>query len=70
MSDSCPSDSGAARDMNHVLECKGIDVSYLLSEREKRQRKKTSSIFLADVDVGLSCVEMFLHTLVLHAVTM
>jgi hypothetical protein len=43
--------------MNHILECKGIDVSYLLSEREKRERKKTSSIFLADIDIGLSCVE-------------
>jgi hypothetical protein len=27
------------------------------SEREKRKRKKTSSKFLADVDVGLSCAE-------------
>jgi hypothetical protein len=43
--------------MNHVFGCKGIDVSSLLSEREKRQRKKTSSKFLADIDVGLSCVE-------------
>jgi hypothetical protein len=57
MSDSCSSASGAARDMIHVLEYKGIDVSSLLSEREKRQRKKTSSKFLADIDVGLSCVE-------------
>jgi phage FluMu protein Com len=28
-----------------------------LSEREKRNRKKTSSKFLADIDVGLSCAE-------------
>src|SRR6187200_1765028 len=57
MSDSCSSHSSAARDMNHILECKGVDVSSVLSEREKRERKKTSSKFLADVDVGLSCVE-------------
>jgi hypothetical protein len=57
MSDSCSSDSGAARDMIHVLKFKGIDVSSVLSEREKRQRKKTCSIFLADIDVGLSCAE-------------
>jgi hypothetical protein len=56
MSDSCPSDSSAAG-MNHVLKYKGIDVSSLLSKKEKRQRKKTSSIFLADIDVGLSCDE-------------
>jgi hypothetical protein len=43
--------------MIHVLEYKGIDVSSLLSEREKRERKKTSSLFLVDVDVGLSCAE-------------
>jgi hypothetical protein len=57
MTDTCYSDPSAARDMNHVLEYKGIDVSSLLSEREKRQRKKTSSKFLADIDVGLSCAE-------------
>jgi hypothetical protein len=44
--------------MNHILVCKGIDLSSLLSEGEKRERKKKdSSIFLADVDVGLSCAE-------------
>ena len=57
MSDSCSSDSSAARDMNHILECKGVDVSSVLSESEKRERRKTSSKFLADVDVGLSCAE-------------
>ena len=56
MSDSCSSDSSAAQDMNHVLKYKGIDVSSLLSKKEKRERKKTSSKFLADVNVGLSCV--------------
>ena len=54
MSDSCPSDSSAARDMNHILVCKGIDLLFYLKGKRK---KKDSSIFLADVDVGLSCAE-------------
>jgi hypothetical protein len=66
MSDSCPSDSSAAG-MNHVLKYKGIDVSSLLSKKEKRQRKKTSSIFLADIDVGLSCDEFIsAHSIIIY----